>query len=507
MKAKRFILLFICLSLILITFASCLDDDDSGENKFTNKPVYDDSSRETTSDCIPDDFSLDGKKVGILYGAHIEKEVIGDDETEDIVYSRIYERNQKVEARLNCKLNMIPGGSLTDWQAFSPDLLKRVTTMDSSFWIVISSNNTILQKKMFNYFHNLNESTYIDVDREWWYQDAISECSVDGYNYRFLYGDINISAMGSNGAILYNKDYYGQYIDPGNPEGLYDFVYQGTWTFQKFIDIVTECDIDLPGDNDIYGFTLTRYGSNLGYFAEGCGIEFYTRDEYGEPSVTIGDGTNRDKAVKFTEMLYSLVYENPGTQELYYPNMVGSELDKPMFTDGRYMFSITSISALLDEELRAMDYDFGILPFPKWNSEQEYYITSSSNGSALVGCTKNTPYETIIGDASAVIEALCSESYRSVILAFYENALQRAYSRDDTSARMIDIICARDPEVKSIVTKNMLGEFSTSVNNIGSIFSTAMWEKSKDFQYYYESISYEKALENLYNEWVEAAYE
>jgi hypothetical protein len=40
----------------------------------------------------------------------------------------------------------------------------------------------------------------------------------------------------------------------------------------------------------------------------------------------------------------------------------------------------------------------------------------------------------------AVMEALASESFRSVVPAFYEVALQTQYARDEESAEMMDII-------------------------------------------------------------------
>ena len=43
-------------------------------------------------------------------------------------------------------------------------------------------------------------------------------------------------------------------------------------------------------------------------------------------------------------------------------------------------------------------------------------------------------------DIGAVVEAMCSESYRSVIYPFYETALKTKYSRDSMSGQCIDII-------------------------------------------------------------------
>ncbi len=501
MNKKRFLSLLLCISMLIGVLVSCADDN--GDDR--DKPTYDDSSRENVSDAIPEDYSLNGQTVGIFYARHIESQVIGDREVEDIVYTRIYERNEKVKWRLNCELNFIPGGSASsgNWKDFCQDLNLAVGTLDNSFWIVQTTNNTVIQEKLFDRFHNMNDSMYVDIDREWWQKDAILECSVDGYYYRFLYGDISLGMMGDNGAIYYNKDHYGTYLEPGNPDGLYDLVLEGRWTFDKFATIVNESFIDYGGENNIYGFTLTRYAPPTYYFPVSCGIEYYVRDESGYPTVTI----NNDKAKEFAIDLYDLLYNNLGTQILYYPNKVDQEKGQPMFTDGKYIFSLSNLITMLDPAMREMDYDFGVLPYPKWDEAQEEYITMNSNQTVLVGCTKNVPIDTVNEEASAVIEALCSEAYRSVTLAFYEDALQRAYSRDDTTARMIDIICGQDPEIKSRVTKNFLYEYSKSIGGIGVIFSTIM-EKGEigtpNFGSTYGTIGdCRQQIEELYNKWME----
>ncbi len=500
MKKKRFLLLLICVGLVLGSFMSCADAGRNDDDR--DKPTYDDSSRENARDSIPDDYSLNGQTVGILYNGIIEKQVIGDTEVEDIVYTRIYERNEKVKWRLDCELKFIMGGTTTYWMDFCADLNKGIATLDDSFWIVQTTNNTVIQEKYFDRFHTMNDALYTDIDQEWWQKDAILERSVDGYYYRLLYGDISLGAMGTNGAIYYNKDLYGTYVEPGNPEGLYDLVLQGRWTFDKFATVVNDSFVDYGGENNIYGFTLTRYAEPLHYFPVSCGIEFYTRDASGYPTVTV----NNDKAKEFTVDLYNLLYENLGTQVLYYPGKIDQEKGQPMFTDGKYIFTLSSLMSMLDPLMRAMDYDYGVLPYPKWDESQEEYITMNANGAVLVGTTKNTPYDIAMDEASAVIEALCSEAYRSVTLAFYEDALQRAYSRDDMTARMIDIICGRDDEIASRVTANMLYEYNSSLGGIGVIFQSIMSKGeigTPNFGSTYASMSnFEQNIADLYEDWM-----
>ncbi len=463
MKRKIAILLIFCMAIT--AFVACADktgdDDDLPDIVGKDQIEY--------LDAIPDDYNLEGLQVGVMYGFHVEDQVIGEEEDLDIVYTTIYERNIKVETRLNCDINFISTGG-TAWTDVSPILRQYITTMDDSFQIVISTNNSVIQDGIYNMFHNLNDSAYIDIGADWWYEDAIMECSIDYYYYRFLFGDISLSAMGNNGAIYYNKDLYSQYVDPGNPDGPYQEVLNGTWTFEKLALAVKNSFVDLGGENNIYGYTLIRYAEPLHYFPVSCGIEFYERDPSGKPIVTVYS----DKAVEFTNDLYDLLYNNEGAN-LYYPNQIDAESGKPMFTDGKYVFSFSSIMGMVDEEMREMEATYGVLPYPKWDAAQENYITMNANGSVLVGCSKNADIDFVNEEVSAVIEALASESHTSVLPAFYERAMQKAYSRDDTTSQMIDIICGKDDEISSIVTKNWLYEYSWHTGNVmGKIFQNIM---------------------------------
>ena len=453
--------MLLCVSLILPILVSCADPEDDPTNPNLDVTEYEDN--------IPEGYSLNGDTVGIFYAGHIEQEVIGDNENLDIVYTKIYERNLKVAQRLNCDLNFISSGT-TYWADFTEVVRRYIQSLDDSFEIVVTSNNTVIQEKLFSLFHNLNDSLYIDIEQEWWYKDAIMELSVDNYYYRFLYGDIMLGGIGYAGCIFYNKDLYGQYVDPGNPEGLYDYVFNGTWTFERFAIEVANSNIDLGGENDIHGYSLFRAAEPLHYFPVSCDVEFYQRDDEGMPVITV----NNQKAVEFTQKLYDLLYNNPGAW-LFFPNQTGIEVYHTTdFMDRKVMFSLGNIISFLDPNMRAMEDNFGVLPYPKWDEQQEEYITMMANASTLVAIPKSVSEDRALRETSAVIEAMCSEAYQNIAPAFYETACKRAYSRDDTSAEILDIITGRHPTIKSTLTKNFLYEYASSVNYIGAIFQQIM---------------------------------
>jgi hypothetical protein len=425
-----------------------------------DKYYYDDSTRERAADSIPEDYDLENQTIGFFYPQPQEKFALGDGETTDIIYSRIHERNLSVEERLNVDIDFISSG-VEAWQDCSEVIKQDIQTMSAAWEVCFAQNNMIIQQKLFNYFHDLNDSEYIDVSDDWWYEDAIMETSVDNYNYRFLHGDIGIYAFGLAGATFYNKALYEQYISPGNPDELYQKVLDGKWTLEEFTRLVKKCYIDKGGngENNIYGFVPCN-GAEIQWLRESVGIRGYERDAIGMPKFDLLN----DKCVEFANILYSLYFENEGTSKCW-PGGDAIE-NQEAFCNGKYLFQIRQLNRLLTTGMREMKDDFGVIPCPKWDENQEEYINLIHSSSTTVCCPISADIDRVNNELSAVIEALASESYRKVYTAYYESALKSAYNRDDLSAQMIDIITGQHATVKSVMRKNFIHEFNDTLGGM-----------------------------------------
>lgn len=501
MNKKRFyLILLLCFAMILPVFASCADptnpDDDLGYN--TN--YYDNSSRERTSGNLPEDINLNGETVGIFYSSWLELDVEGEDETVDLVYTAIYERNEKVKNWLNVDLNFIMSDA-TSWSDISGEVTNLVLTFDDSVDIIIATSNSIIQERLYSLFLDLNNTLYLELDQPWWNYDAIYETSVDGRIFQFLYGDMLFSSITGCGAVYYNKELYAMLNPDKGADYLYQMVLDKTWTLEQFYYITQKCYLDKDGDTkrsdgDMYGYSLFRYAEPIHYFAVGCGVQYYERMKNGYPRITI----NNDRSVEFCELLEKVLYENNGAW-LFFPNMVGQEVGhEDDFPNKKVVFLLTTLGSSLKENMREMESDYGIIPYPLWDEEDEYK-TLLANGVALA----SVPYSIVTGNnydrleyiICPVLEAMSIESYRSVTLNFYEYALKGAYTRDDIAAQMIDIIVENS-------TKNFLYEYGSSLSSIGSIFSACMDKRIK-FSTRYASIGEpaENALVKLITEYKE----
>lgn len=483
-KKIHTIILILCFAMLLPTLVACSDDKTSKKDPDFYADYYDNSSRERTSGNLPSDIDLKGETVGIFYSQWLELDVEGEDETNDVVYTSIYERNIKVKKWLNVDFEYYPATDAT-WQGASKEIVNLINSQDESVDIIIATSNSIIQEKLYSYFLDMSASTYLELDQPWWNYDAIYETSVDGKVFQFLFGDMIFSSITGCGAIYYNKSTYARLNPDKGPDYLYEMVLNKTWTLEQFYYISQKAYEDVNGnqvrdDDDKYGFMLQRYAEPIHYFANGCGVEYYKRLKNGYPKITI----NSTRSVEFCELLERVIYENKGAY-LLYPNQIGAEIGHENdFSNGKYMFALTTLSSSLGDNMREMEQDYGIIPYPLWDSDQEDYITLVANGSALA-CVPQTValggnYDRVDNIIAPVLEALSIESYRSVTLNFYELALKSAYTRDDVASQMIDLIV-------NTSTKNFVYEYGSSLNSIGSIFSKCMENRSK-FSTVYDSI-------------------
>ena len=105
-----------------------------------------------------------------------------------------------------------------------------------------------------------------------------------------------------------------------------------------------------------------------------------------------------------------------------------------MFKNNQSLFFSTNFFNV--PSLARHGHQFGILPFPKYNENQEKYITRISFFDMFtVPITVSD-----LDRTSAIIEVLNCESGNIVIPAYYEISLKTKYARDNDSSGMLDLI-------------------------------------------------------------------
>jgi len=397
------------------------------------------TERKDAKDNIPADFTLNGKTMGIYIRSGMQKLDWdgGGEETGDVIYDAVYNRTQKVMERLKVNFELTSLGGT--WQEFGKGMEQNIMAGDDTWQIVFTTGNAAIQSSRDYLFQDLTKNKYIDFDQPWWWTDAMKELSLDGSKIRYLVGDISMTNYSKAGAMFFNKV---KLESAGfKSDDLYKMVIDRKWTYDKLGEMAAASYVDVNGDGvvndgDQYGFYLMN-NEAVRHLEFTGNIRRYSRDANGYPYLDY----DQERATQFIDMMNKLLYETKGCSFTK-----GSAHDSTKFSTGATVFYSYRLESATGATLRDMEDDFGIIPNPMMNEEQgEYYgIIHNSSDYVTIPMTCKNPDE-----AGAVIEALCSESYRSVVETYYESALKAKYSRDSYSGQCIDIIC--DTNVKNFI--------------------------------------------------------
>jgi hypothetical protein len=105
-----------------------------------------------------------------------------------------------------------------------------------------------------------------------------------------------------------------------------------------------------------------------------------------------------------------------------------------LFASGGSLFMQRGTRTLMT--LGAMEDDYGIVPFPKWDEEQENYFVAPDGGNIALPLACSADLERVC----VIKEALAVESLNIYYPVYYESSLKNRYLRDEDSLRMLAII-------------------------------------------------------------------
>lgn len=432
-KMKQFISALLLISLLASVSCGGAGNADTG----TSAPEQTDgttTAEETTiSDSLPSDLNYGGETFTMLVNGSVgAPEFFVDEQDGDVVNDAIYNRNARVSERLNVNFKFIEEpGAFNERKTFAQRVSQSVLANDSTYDAVAGYSMAIASLAADNMLIDLNSTEYIDLAKPWWSQNLMSQSSVNGKLY-FASGDISTTLTYMMYAMYFNKNI----MAANNIEEPYDLVLDGKWTLDKLLELSTGVYQDLNGDgqkkvdDDLFG--LETYAVYVDPYFYSCGLRTTELDADGVPQISTLFGSEQTQA-----LIEKLVNAFFATNDCVISGYDSKELYK-YFEQNRFMFSARAVQYGVTN-LRNADFEYGILPMPKWDEAQEDYYTIASFPYSLY-CI---PLDAKDSDmSSAVLEALASESSKLITPAVFEVALKVKYSSDDKMAQMYDIIRA-----------------------------------------------------------------
>ncbi len=441
-------------------------------------------------DDLPEGLSFDGESVHFYSREHyrFSDEVTVDDMNAEVINDAIYERQQKVQERLDVKIENTKEGG----EHGSVDKMRElVTSGDSTFDIFTSSMYTAAPAAINGIFRNLYDFDYIDTTKPYYTQDYINESKI-GKGLYTITGDISLSLIRYSFSMYFNK----QLVEDYKIEDPYKTVRDGKWTHDKLQETVGEIYTDTNGngerdDDDFYGLGTSNV-IIVDAYTSAYDMKMVQINAEGYPELVL----NTEKAADIINKIYKLNWESTGVRP-YVEIKDNNEMPDlcEAFSRNKFIFINNWIYGVETEFMRNMENDYGIIPYPKYDEAQEGYYTFQHDQIGVFAIpTTSERAET----AAAVFEAMSSESSVSVVPAYYDIALKGKYSRDTDSAEMIDIIHNGHKLDAAWI-------YCTSIAGLAQTPRNMMLAQSSDFASTYKRSEklYSKATERLKQNFVE----
>lgn len=345
------------------------------------------------------------------------------EQTGDVISDAVYDRNLTIEERFNITFTepfLAPDAEATD-------LNNAVQAGDDMCELAIWHYKHLGDSAAAGYLADISQAGYIGFDKPWWYQKVNDAYSVGGHAY-VVVGMYDLDNYLDNVCLYFNKN---MLIDLTGDDDLYAVVKEGKWTIDKMEEVAKQAVVDLDGDG-----TMDPTKDQFGYGqASGYGFVYQfaweqpvtERDEDGYPH----DAINTERMLTMFETFQKLVASD-------YTIVDEAGTGSTAFKENRELFQLDSLKAS-SAGYRDMEQDFGILPVPKLNEEQqEHYTHATAHTSAVaIPVVKD---QAGLEYASIILEAMAAEGYKQIRPAVYDVALKSKYTRDADSYEMIDIV-------------------------------------------------------------------
>lgn len=474
---------FFCILAILIMiplFVACAADN-GGDSVVTTKPVDNESEETTVVESQVDlpQRDLEGREF-MFYVMGIDRnvnnysvEIFAELENGDPINDAVYKRNLTLEERYNFK---ILETASTD--SSMPDIAARnIQAGDDTYQVLMFNLRDATNLVQKNMLVNLYEADYLNFDKPWWDTSMAKDLSIVNKLF-YAMGDINIMDNNATWAVFFNK----KMINDFNMTAPYVHVNDNNWTLSKYYEMAQLVSTDLDGDgvigtDDIWGTVGEGYNAYMLYTAAGERITEKDSDDI--PQLL----SPSDRTFAVIDEVYKIMNDRTLTlnAEHYsgYANVFSDLIRRNFKTDLSLFYIAGMLSYTL---LRDMESEYGMVPMPKLNSEQDKYYTTLNMNNCSTVCIPIS--NNFVDDTAFILEAMAAESMTTLTPAYYEIALERKYMRDEESRQMLDIIL--DSRVYDLASLYNWG-------GVYAIFPAMVSADSVDYASRFESVK-EKAI-------------
>ena len=433
---SRIIVAILILAMTLPMVLSCAETGSTGE---TTAPAAteapDSGAAETTAEetlfaksDIPEDLRFDGTTVKILYWDDVPNlEFFVEDQTGEAVNDAIYRRNAKIQEQFGVTLEFTgtPGDN-SDMGSFVNVCVNSTQAGADAHDLFCGYSMTGATLMTRGVTQDLTDYEIMEFDKPWWPKSLISKATIRDGIY-FASGDISTNFIHMMYLVMFNKDMLTNLHNIG-ADALYELAYNGEWTLDKFIEFTDGVYLEQDGDNvasegDRYGAVATNV--HFDPFYAGSGLT--TIDVNADGDLVLSPDLFSQKTVDLLEKLCNLLHVSGNAY---------IKKSEPIFAAGNALF-IVDRPYIITRSLTDVGFNFGILPIPKYDNDQDHYRTCLGFGYTMymLSTAANNPEA-----AAATIELMAYQSYLNVTPALFEESMKMRYADQSDDSFMFDLI-------------------------------------------------------------------
>ena len=352
----------------------------------------------------------------------------------DALDTKVYERNETVQTRLNMKLKFHDNPNLDD--KMNDEILLKAKSGKGEYDVVNNFAAYATSTNVIMYYSNLSNPKFehMDLSKKYWNQNFIDAATAYG-NLYVIVGDMNLSVYDRAMVCYFNKTLATTYMSGID---IFQMVKDGDWTYQEFYDLIAEIHVD-QGTADTEDDTLGVVSITGSEFCDGflysLGAELTQFDEASDNYVVV-TGTKKETLATAFEKTAEF-WQADGARKIS-----GSLNAVKYFAAGKSLFLIDIIyhSADINKNISDMSttYGYGIIPMPKLETKQEKYYAGVQDAHGVTSVIEHWDQDWAC--VSATLEALNSESYKELRPWYINIVLKNQYIDDADSVEVFEYI-------------------------------------------------------------------
>ncbi len=330
-----------------------------------------------------------------------------------------YERNQQVQAQYGIQLDCICANEAEIFSLVANDVAAGTGDFDVVFANISQTGALLTQREM---LLHLKALPYLDLSHSRWDADVNRGLGIGNY-LPMATGELVPTSDLKTALMVFNENVANKInVD------LYDYVKTGGWTIEKMYAIVNECYGDMNGNGktdieDSFGLVAENTFANA--IMVSTDTAMVIKDEDNLPFVY---NAATDQMTHMYSVLYEMI-QSPATT--YY-----SKTDMPVYPDPAFTVYENGYTLLYATDVEGARNAFNrsvlvsIIPYPKFDVEQEEYKSFVSDNSTAVMVPTAIKDPELVGYA---LEALAQASN-------FRGALSASFCSTSMDQEMLELI-------------------------------------------------------------------